>query len=152
MNRPIYKMDENVDYVFFGERDGLSRIELYIQNSNQLFVDFIFVNVLSLYFIIISNINCSTIKRYGNTLSGMNYLHVNNMEYCHVESLSNNMIREIRCNIEEKWMKVSERSYDNEFCNKIEINGLQIHDIIDTSFSGERWEGNSLNGLPFGYG
>ena len=46
MNRPIYKMDENVDYVFFGERDGLSRIELYIQNSNQLFVDFIFVNVI----------------------------------------------------------------------------------------------------------
>ena len=29
MNRPIYKMDDNVDYVFFGERDGLSRIELY---------------------------------------------------------------------------------------------------------------------------
>lgn len=62
----------------------------------------------------------------------MNYLHVNNMEYCHVESLSNNMIREIRCNIEEKWMKVSERSYNNEFCNEIKFNGLKIHDIIDS--------------------
>ena len=49
-------------------------------------------------------------------------------------------------------MKVSERSYDNEFCNEIDFNGLKISDIIDTSFSGERWEDNSLNGLPFGYG
>ena len=82
----------------------------------------------------------------------MNYLQVNNMEYFHIELFSNNMIREITCNIEEKWMKMSERSYNNEFCNEIKLNGLQIHDIIDTSFSGERREDNSLNGLPFGYG
>ena len=75
--------------------------------------------------------NCSTIKRYGNTLSGMNYLHVNNMEYCHVESLSNNMIREITCNIEEKWMKVRERSYNSDSCIEINLNELKIHDIID---------------------
>ena len=139
----MYSLEKEMDYQ---ELNCIFRIAI-----SCLLISYLLL-LISLHFKRIYSMNCSTIKRYGNTLSGMNYLHVNNMEYCHVESLSNNMIREIRCNIEEKWMKVSERSYDNEFCNKIEINGLQIHDIIDLNFSGERWEGNSLNGLPFGYG
>ena len=125
----MYSLEKEMDYQ---ELNCIFRIAI-----SCLLISYLLL-LISLHFKRIYSMNCSTIKRYGNTLSGMNYIHVNNMEYCHVESLSNNIIREIRCNIEEKWMKVSERSYDNEFCNKIEINGLQIHDTIDMSFSGER--------------
>lgn len=139
----MYSLEKEMDYQ---ELNCIFRIAISCLLISDLLL------LISLHFKRIYSMNCSTIKRYGNTLSGMNYLHVNNMEYCRVESLSNDMIREIRCNIEEKWMNVSERSYNNEFCIEIDLNGLQIHDIIDLNFSGERWEGNSLNGLPFGYG
>ena len=37
-------------------------------------------------------------------------------------------------------MKTSKRSDNSEIFNRIDLNGLQIHDIIDMSFRGERSE------------
>ena len=125
----MYSLEKEMDYQ---ELNCIFRIAI-----SCLLISYLLL-LISLHFKRIYSMNCSTIKRYGNTLSGMNYLHVNNMEYCHVESLSNNIIREIRCNIEEKWMKVRERSYNSDSCIEINLNELKIHDIID--FHGKKDE------------
>ena len=44
------------------------------------------------------------------------------MEYYHIESLLNGIIREIAFNIEEKWMKTSKRSDNSEIFNRIDLN------------------------------
>ena len=82
----------------------------------------------------------------------MNWLKVNGNKYYQCEELENGIIREIECDIEEKWMKVRERKDENEEWNEIDLNGLKHHDVIDLNENGDRWEGDSLNGNPFGYG
>ena len=84
--------------------------------------------------------------------SGYQFLERNNTRYIHSELLPDNSIRVIECDIEEKWMKVRERKDESEEWNEMNLNGLKNHDILDLNENGDRWEGNSLNGIPFGYG
>ena len=84
--------------------------------------------------------------------SGYQSLESNNTRYIHSELLPDNSIRVIECDIEEKWMKVRERKDESEEWNEMNLNGLKNHDILDLNENGDRWEGDSLNGIPFGYG
>ena len=109
----MYSLEKEMDYQ---ELNCIFRIAI-----NCLLISYLLL-LLSLYLKMIYNINCFTIKRYGNIICRMNYLHVNHMEYYHIESLLNGIIREITCNIEEKWMKTSKRSDNSEIFNRIDLN------------------------------
>ena len=61
-------------------------------------------------------------------------------------------IRMIECDIEEKWMKVKERKEDSLEWDELNLEGLIKGDIVDLNEKGERWEGDSLQHKPFGYG
>ena len=91
-------------------------------------------------------------KYYRFGYSGCNYLCINRSVYTQSELLPNGIIREIQCDKDDKWMKVRERKKENEEWNEISLDGLKHHDIIDLNENGDRWEGDSLNGNPFGYG
>ena len=91
-------------------------------------------------------------KYYRFGYSGCNYLCINRSVYTQSELLPNGIIREIQCDKDDKWMKVRERKKENEEWNEIDLDGLKHHDIIDLNENGDRWEGDSLNGSPFGYG
>ena len=91
-------------------------------------------------------------KYYRFGYSGCNYLCINRSVYTQSELLPNGIIREIQCDKDDKWMKVRERKKENEKWNEIDLDGLKHHDIIDLNENGDRWEGDSLNGSPFGYG
>ena len=84
--------------------------------------------------------------------SGYQFLESNNTRYIHSELLFDNSIRVIECNIDEKWMKVA--SCVNVCSEWIEMNlsNLQRCDTVDLNEKGDRWEGASLEGIPFGYG
>ena len=84
--------------------------------------------------------------------SGYQFLERNNTHYIHSELLPDNSIRVIECDIDEKWMKVRERKDESEEWNEMNLNGLKNHDILDLNENGDRWEGDSLEGIPFGYG
>ena len=49
-------------------------------------------------------------------------------------------------------MKVRERREESEEWNEIDLSGLKHHDVIDLNEKGDRWEGDTLNGNPYGYG
>ena len=91
-------------------------------------------------------------KYYRFGYSGCNYLCVNRSVYTQSELLPNGIIREIQCDKDDKWMKVRERREESEEWNEINLNGLKHHDVIDLNEKGDRWEGDSQNGDPFGYG
>ena len=84
--------------------------------------------------------------------SGYQFLESNNTRYIHSELLPDNSIRVIECDIDEKWMKVKSRV--NECSEWIELNlsNLKRCDTVDLNENGDRWEGDSLEGIPFGYG
>ena len=91
-------------------------------------------------------------KYYRFGYSGCNFLSVNRSVYTQSELLSNGVIREVICDKEEKWMKVRERKEESEEWNEINLDGLKRGITIDLNEKGDRWEGDSLNGNPFGYG
>ena len=91
-------------------------------------------------------------KYYRFGYSGCNFLCINRSVYTQSELLSDGIIREIICDKEDKWMKVRERKAENEAWNELNLYGLKHHDIIDLNEKGDRWEGDSLEGIPFGYG
>ena len=66
--------------------------------------------------------------------------------------MDSNKILLIECDIEEKWMKVKESQEDNVELNELNQDGLIRGDIVDLNEKGERWEGDSLQHKPFGYG
>ena len=84
--------------------------------------------------------------------SGYQFLESNNTRYIHSELLPDNSIRVIECDIEEKWMKVASRVKECSEWIEMNLNGLQRYDTIDLNEKGDRWEGASLEGIPFGYG
>ena len=84
--------------------------------------------------------------------SGKQFLESNNTRYIHSELLPDNSIRVIECDIDEKWMKVKSRVGKCSEWNEMNLNNLQRCDIIDLSEKGDRWEGDSVEGIPFGYG
>ena len=91
-------------------------------------------------------------KYYSFGYSGCNFLYVNRSDYIHSKLLPNGIIREIQCDKDDKWMKVRERKEESEEWNEIDLSGLKRGITIDLNENGERWEGDSLNGDPYGYG
>ena len=91
-------------------------------------------------------------KYYKFGLSANTYLSINKGLYSQSEELINGIIRVIECNIEEKWMKLKERSNDTAKWTLMNLDEIRKYDIVDLSDQGDRWEGDSLDGLPFGYG
>ena len=84
--------------------------------------------------------------------SGYQFLERNNTRYIQSELLPDNSIRVIECDIDEKWMKVKSRVKECSEWNEMNLNNLQRCDTIDLNENGDRWEGDSLEGIPFGYG
>ena len=68
------------------------------------------------------------------------------------ELLPNGIVQQIRCNIDEESMQVWTKSQDSPEWEEINMDGLKQGDLIDLNENGERWEGDSLKGKPFGYG
>ena len=84
--------------------------------------------------------------------SGYQFLESNNTRYIHSELLPDNSIRVIECDIEEKWMKLKSCVEECSEWIEMNLNNLQRCDTIDLNENGDRWEGDSLEGIPFGYG
>ena len=84
--------------------------------------------------------------------SGYQFLESNNTRYIHSELLPDNSIRVIECDIEEKWMKVKSRDEECSEWIEMNLNNLKRGIVIDLNEKGDRWEGDSLEGIPFGYG
>ena len=91
-------------------------------------------------------------RYYPFGYSGWNYLRVNGNRYLYSQLGSMNRIRIIECDIEEKWMILKEKSENDEEWIEISKNEIKKNDVIDLNENGERWEGSSLEGVPFGYG
>ena len=85
-------------------------------------------------------------------LSGDNYLLEQRNQYICSSTLSNGLIQWIECDNINKSMKVKTRSENVVEWNALNLNDLIKDDIIDLSENGERWEGDSLDHLPYGYG
>ena len=88
--------------------------------------------------------------RFG--YSGYNFLCINKSVYTQSELLPDGIIREIECDKDDKWMKVKEREENSNVWNEIGLSDLNKGVTIDLSENGDRWEGDSLKGVPFGYG
>ena len=84
--------------------------------------------------------------------SGKQFLESNNTRYIHLELLPDNSIRVIECDIDEKWMKVKSRVNVCSEWIELNLSNLKRGDTVDLNENGDRWEGDSLNGIPFGYG
>ena len=85
-------------------------------------------------------------------LSGQYFLNVKGIFYSQSECLENNRIQVIQCNNIDKWMKVKIKEIDKEEWTEINMDGLKHGVTIDLSDRGDRWEGDSLNGQPYGFG
>ena len=94
----------------------------------------------------------TTKKYYPFGYSGCQYLSINNTHYIQSELLSENFVRVIECDIEEKWMKVKICVGESLKWTEMKLNDLQRGATIDLSENGDRWEGDSLKGDPFCYG
>ena len=88
---------------------------------------------------------------YQTGLSGNCYVEKEGAVYSHSEEMENGLIRVIKCDLENMFMKVRTQSENGEW-NELELNNLKERDTIDLNDKGMKWEGNSLNGSPFGYG
>ncbi len=82
----------------------------------------------------------------------MNSLVVDENMYYHTYRLETGDLRILTCNIEEKWMKINEMKKDKEDIEEVDLISLKKGVVIDLNENGVRWEGDSVNGLPFGYG
>ena len=96
-----------------------------------------------------SEINC---KYYRFGYSGYDFLRVCGSVYTQSEVLPNGIIQEIECDLEMKWMKVRTKHTNESDWLEMNLDGICKKDIIDFSDKGDRWEGDSLNGFPYGYG
>lgn len=82
---------------------------------------------------------------YSIGVSGYNYLSIQGYLYSHSELVSENKIRLIQCNIEEKWMKVMEGPVSSK-----EIN--TVCTLVYNGSNNSKWEGELVNEYPSGYG
>ena len=90
-------------------------------------------------------------NHYSMDINGDDYLHVKNNVITYSEKLEN-IICLIQCNINDKTMLVSTRSDESFEWEEINMDGLKENAVIDLSNKGNRWEGNLLNGYPYGFG
>ena len=84
--------------------------------------------------------------------SGYDSLLKQGSVYTQSELLANGVIREIVCDIDDKWMRVTEMDEGSKERHEIDLSVLKYGVTVDLSENGERWEGNFLNGYPYGYG
>ena len=84
--------------------------------------------------------------------SGYDSLLKQGSVYTQSELLANGVIREIVCDIDNKWMRVTEMDEGSKERHEIDLSVLQYGVTVDLSENGERWEGIVLNGYPYGYG
>ena len=96
--------------------------------------------------------NQARLSYYQLDNSGLNYLFIQGSHYYHSELLEEDKMRMIECDIEKKQMKIKEKNIEKVDWEEIDMDGLQYEETIDLSDRGDRWEGCSLNGDPFGYG
>ena len=92
------------------------------------------------------------LKYYPCGYSGDDFLSEKGSNIFHSEYLENGCVRLIECDKEEKYMKVMEKQENDKEWNEINMDGFIQGRVIDLSDKGDRWEGDSLNNSPFGYG
>ena len=97
-----------------------------------------------------NNIQKEEIYPFG--INGNHFLAIHNSIYIQSEQLADKTIRVIECNIDEKWMKVKEKSEQRMEYVNLNVDYLKNHDVINLNENGVRWEGDSLNGNCYGYG
>ena len=91
-------------------------------------------------------------KYYPIGFSGDDFLSVRESTIYHSEYIKNRGVQLIECDKETKYMKVMEKKENDKEWNEINMDGFIQGVTIDLSDKGDRWEGNSLNNSPFGYG
>ena len=96
--------------------------------------------------------NATVERYYPFGFSRDDFLSVKESIISHSEYIPNSRILLIECDKEEKYIKVMEKKEKRKEWNEINMDGLRRGVTIDLSEKGDRWEGNSLNNSPFGYG
>ena len=91
-------------------------------------------------------------SNYVFGFSTYQYLSVKGKLYSHSDIILNDLIRVIECNIDEKWMTVKVRNTTEENVIEVDLSELKKGVVVDLDERGTRWEGDYLNGCPFGYG
>lgn len=91
-------------------------------------------------------------KTYSVGLSGLESLVITKRIYYHSELLDSNRIRRIECNREDKLMIVKEKEVMDTKWTRVNLINKKENDIIDMDDKGNRWEGDSVNGSPYGFG
>ena len=89
---------------------------------------------------------------YKLGLSDNCYLKRNGNLYSHSEIINGNTIRLIECDIEEKVMRVRTESKRSTIWRVKNTKGLYKGEITDVNILGDKWEGDCLDGVPFGFG
>ena len=92
------------------------------------------------------------LKYYPCGFSGDYFLSVKESIISHLEYLENGYIQLIECDKETKSMKVMEKQENDKEWTEINMDEYKQGRVIDLSDRGDRWEGDSLNSSPFGYG
>lgn len=91
-------------------------------------------------------------KTYPVGLSGLESLIVTERTYYHSELLDSIRIQRIKCDRKDKQMVVTVKEVMEEKWKRLNLINRKENDIIDMDDKGNRWEGDSINGSPYGYG
>lgn len=92
---------------------------------------------------------------YPVKVNGYDNLMVLSSSCLHFENISTigiQCIQCIQCNYTDKIITVYEKPLGSKSWKEKQFENIKHSDVIDVNDKGERWEGDSLNGLPFGYG
>lgn len=89
---------------------------------------------------------------YPVKVNGYDNLMVQSSSCLHFENIPDVSIRCIKCNYTDKVITVYEKQLGSDSWKEKQFKNIKHSDVIDVNDKGERWEGDSLNGLPFGYG
>ena len=91
-------------------------------------------------------------KTYPVGLSGLESLIVTERTYYHSELLDSTRIQRIKCDRKDKQMVVTVKEVMEEKWKRLNLINRKENDIIDMDDKGNRWEGDSINGSPYGFG
>ena len=94
----------------------------------------------------------STVKYYATGYSGNNTLIVDGFMYSHLETGDNGYMRLITCNRNDKTMYVKEKKGNKANWENIDYHTFRKATIADPLKKGPRWEGDTIDQKPFGYG
>ena len=102
------------------------------------------------YFILFMSEEQCIYYKFG--YSSDNFLSIKNSLYTNSRLVCLDVIQEIQCDLVMKWMFVKERRHYLSNGRMIPLDRVIKNDIINMNDNGERWEGDSLNNLPYGFG